>query len=108
MWTIWYEDSQVSGTTFTEWQSCPNDGVVAVYRLIEVDQFGNIGHVCMGSDWYWMLPNGEIGESLNTGDNPGEWTECNPPAGAHSKSGLWVSDQRMQYVVDALNAYIEG
>lgn len=107
MWTIWYENSVMSGTTYSQWEMAPDEGVVAVYRLIERDQFGNIGHVCMGSDWYWMLPDGSVGESLSTSDHPGEWLACDPPAAASVKGGIWVSDERMQEVYIALNYLIE-
>lgn len=108
MWTIWYVDNKLTGTTVQEWIDAPDTDVLAVYRLLARDEFGNLGHICLGSDWYWMLPDGGIGESLTTSDNPGEWVELNAPEGAHVKRGRWSSDERIQQVYDDLNALIEG
>jgi hypothetical protein len=107
MWTIWYKDNKVIGSTFEEWQQAPSSEVLAVYRLYERKETYNLGKVCLGSDWYWMTPDKEIGESLQTSDLVGEWTPNNAPAEAVSKSGIWASEERMEEVYLDIKRLIE-
>lgn len=107
MWTIWYTDTVITGLTFDDWVSAPDEGVICVHQLIDRIDDVNVGHICMGSDWYWMSPDGSIGESLCSSDVPGVWLECDKPAGAHVKSGIWTTDERMIEVHADLKRLIE-
>lgn len=96
MWKIWFDDMEVEGSSFEDWQSCSSEGVVGVYVSFGRGDDGVMrGAVFSGSDWYWMTPDGVIYSNNETSDDPGVWVDAEVPSDAVVKSGLWVSDERM-------------
>jgi hypothetical protein len=96
MWKIWFDDVEVEGSSFEEWQACKNEGVVGIYVSFGRGEDGVMrGAIFSGSDWYWMTPDGVIHANNQTSDDPGDWVDVATPSDAVVKSGLWVSDERM-------------
>jgi len=107
MWTIWFDDMEVEGSSFDEWQSCKNDGVVGIYISFGRGEDGVMrGAVLSGADWYWINPDGTIDSNYETSNDSGVWVPVDVPAGAVAKSGLWVSDERMQEFDAAVNVLV--
>jgi hypothetical protein len=101
-WRIWYVDSVAEGTTVEDWTNLPNTGVLCVMECRGELRGFRLFNLAIGSDWYWMLPDGTIYECLNTADEPGEWVEANAPEGAILKAGSWASNERMDEVINEI------
>lgn len=95
---IWYVDSTLTGKTFEDWKNAPEDGVLAVYEKFD----DGTGRMSAGSDWYWMLPDENVYQSGTSSFVKGEYLSHNAPADAILKKGKWVTDERMQEVLDEI------
>jgi hypothetical protein len=98
---IWYangfvEGNSVQGSTFQDWNNAPSDGVLFIYIFFQYDGSGiPLGEVMCGSDWYWMTPDGTLGQSNSSSDVIGEYVPCNAPTDAVVKKGKWVPDEEL-------------
>lgn len=109
MWTIWYKKDTVHGESVEEWSSLPDEGVVAIYQYEGRGEDGVMrGKIFLGTDWYWMLPTGEIGQNSETTDTKNYWVDVELPEGAMPKKGIWVTDKKMKQVETELIKIIEG
>lgn len=105
MWTIWFDDMEVEGSSFEEWQACKGDGVVGIYVSHGRGDDGVMrGAVFSGCDWYWMMPDGTIYSNGESSDVDGVWVEADIPVDAVPKMGKLVPDERM---IEFDNAVIE-
>jgi len=105
-WKIWYSGgSVVTGNTLSEWISAPSEGVLGIYEFLGWDNGLKMGNVHVYGDWYWMNPNGFIGqsESLKT---DGTFIEPNNPIGSIIKQGKMVSQEEMSLVFSQMMAEV--
>lgn len=110
-WKIWYESDEVTGSTLEEWTAAPEEGVVAIYELFYIEDGIPWGRISSGSDWYWMMPDGNVDHNCYSGDEVGVWVDIDLPEGAVAKKGKWVSEERLnqvdQEIADILNKRYE-
>ena len=104
-WKIWYEGGTVVvGSSRTEWEQSPSEGVLAVYEFLGHKSNGvKLGRINSGVDWYWM--NGEDDHIDHCGESHievGQWTEPNTPMNAIVKRGKQVADAEMLIVESEL------
>lgn len=96
---IWYDDHIRTGQTPEDWAAMPEDGVVAIYEFFFRGEDGiPRAQMHSGSDWYWLGPDGRIGENGASTMKFGEWMEHDAPEGAILKRGAWVSSERLAEV----------
>jgi hypothetical protein len=101
--TIWYENNQYEGHSLDDWQSLPNNGVVAVLEYFDDSRY----RISSGSDWYWILGD-DVLQSGTTHNEPNKFVQNPQPTNPTIKSGKWVSDQRMNEVDNAIKEIING
>jgi hypothetical protein len=94
-WKIWYSGGGVvSGNTLEQWIAAPLDGVLGVYEFLGWDNGLKMGNVHVYGDWYWMSPDGSIGQSESLATD-GTFIEPNNPNGSFLKRGGMASQEEM-------------
>jgi hypothetical protein len=106
---IWYEDTEVIGNSLSDWQNAPIDGVITVYEFFYRDEHGTpYARVSSGSDYYWMTPDEQVGQSCSSSEEPGVWLDCEFPIDAIVKRGKWVSEERLDQVLQETLLMVEN
>jgi len=105
---IWYEDSELIVNNLEEWINAPYEGVVGIYEFFENKDGINYGRISMGSDWYWMLPDGNIDHNLDSSEIVDHWLDVQIPEDAYEKKGKYVSNERMNEVNNEIRNTIEN